>query len=114
MGAGRNQYLVGSWTSLQTHFQVRVMFAHYYFASSVAQYLGIYIDTTYYSNNTVPNQTLSGTVSGSNNPNLGCSSPSSTAVQTVFDQSYTHSAAGLTLKIATSDPTATDIYWGIK
>jgi len=32
-GLGRWQYLVGSYSSLQAHFQVRVMFAHYYYAT---------------------------------------------------------------------------------
>lgn len=71
------------------------MFAHYYFATSVNQ--NIFIDVSSASVN-VP---LVGSFNLANNPNISCLSGAQ-AIQTMVDQSLTHTSSSLSLAITTT------------
>lgn len=106
MGRAKNQYIQATYSSLQKHFSVRVMFAHYYFTSSSSvENIKIKIDSTTYS---VP---IGISLSGSNNPSSSCGG---SAIETMVDQSYTHTTTALTLQISTSNPNSNSVLWGIR
>ena len=94
-GLARAQYITGSFYSLQNHFQARVMFAHYYFATSVNE--NIYISV----GSAAVNVPLVGSFNLANNPNISCISGAQ-VIQTMVDQSLTHTSSTLSLAIATT------------
>jgi len=93
VGLGINQYINTAFTGLQTHYQVRVMFSHYVLTSNINQNIQISIDGTIY---TVP---VNVNLASSNNPALSCGS---TFIETYIDQSYSHSASSVTIRISTT------------
>jgi hypothetical protein len=95
VGLARAQYITGSFSSLQNHFQVRIMFAHYYFATSVNE--NIYISVS----SAAVNVPLSASFNQANNPNISCISGAQ-AIQTMVDQSLTHTSSSLSLAITTT------------
>ncbi len=103
VGLARYQYIEATYSNLKTHFAVRVLFVHYYFAQSGSQNIGIYMDGT---TNNVP---FNVDLTGSNNPGYSCG-PATKAIRTMVDESYAHTAAGLTLRVSTSG----SAWWGIK
>lgn len=68
VGLAKGQRVTASYSGLQTHFQVRVMFAHYTLASSTSQNVQIVLD-----GGTVNNVAIAASLASSNNPPL-CSS----------------------------------------
>jgi hypothetical protein len=107
VGLGRRSYVQATFSSLQTHFQVRVMFVHYFLASNANENIQISLDG---STNNVP---LVGDLSGSNNPAFSCG-PNTNALKTMVDQSYPHSASSLTLRLLTTDSSGNGFWWGVK
>jgi hypothetical protein len=71
------------------------MFAHYYFATSVNE--NIYISVS----SAAVNVPLSASFNQANNPNISCISGAQ-AIQTMVDQSLTHTSSSLSLAITTT------------
>lgn len=106
LGLARNQYVQATYSGLQKHFSVRVMFAHYYFtSSSSAENIQIKLDTTTYST------PIGVSLTGANNPASSCGG---SVIETMIDKNYTHTATALTMQISTSNPNSNSVWWAIR
>lgn len=89
------------------HFSVRVMFAHYYFySSSTSENIRVRVDGTNY------DTPIEVDLTTSYNPAFSCG-PTSQAIKTMVDKSYSHSASSLVLQLSTTDPNNYNYYWGV-
>lgn len=107
-GLGRWQYLVSSYSSLQNHFEVRVMFAHYFYATTSSTeriYISVGTSDAY-----VP---MSGSWVGANNPSISCLGGWQ-VITTMVDQSLAHSGSSLTLNLHTTDSSGYGFIWGFR
>ena len=98
LGLTTGTYTV-TFSSLKSHFAVRVMFAHYLSMSSSSINTNIQIGY----DGTVTNVPVNVNIANSNNPSLSCGGTATNFVQTYVDSSAAHtSTANVTLTITTN------------